>query len=186
MKYSNPNLDPKTIAVLNDIEKKFIKMRASGETIRDIAKKLNKSTHTICDWNKKYFHNIIEIQSSEFRELQKKIINYKTARLDFLKQEFDNVKKSLAKRNLAYEKDFWRYDDYLNLILRLSDIMDKFEFDMLTMAGNHKTIRAANVLNTENEEGEIVSVANSVSTTKNNDVTNTNTKQIINKHKLKK
>jgi hypothetical protein len=183
--------------VLSDIEKQFVQMRASGSTIRDIAKSLGKSTHTICDWNKKYFKDIIDIQSEEFRELQKKILSYKSARLDLLKDELDRIKKTWAGQDLEGEMDDdWDIDKYINTVLKLSDVMDKFELDMLSMASQHKNIRTANVLNTEGIEEEenltkeetgqeIASVANTRATVFKDKIADVEDEKVIENTELK-
>jgi len=71
-------LSPDLASALSGIEKQFIMMRSSGASVRDIAKKLKKSPHTICKWNKKFSNEIISARNFEFCDLQKKIIESKT------------------------------------------------------------------------------------------------------------
>ncbi|MCX6164057.1 MAG: helix-turn-helix domain-containing protein [Ignavibacteriae bacterium] len=74
MEYINPNISQKIAEKLSSIERQFIFMRAEGASIRDIAKKMKKSTHTVCNMNKKFSKQIFNIRNAQFSDLQKKVI----------------------------------------------------------------------------------------------------------------
>lgn len=125
---------------LADIERQFITLRSSGTSIRDIAKTLKKSTHTICDLNKKFSKDILTIRNNAFCELQKKIIDLKTSRLDFLKGEIERISKILKKQIMVDEKSpFSGYNDSLEIFVKLSELMSAFEDDMLRVGVNFKS-----------------------------------------------
>jgi len=72
IEYTNPDILTQTAGKLSDIERKFVHMRAGGATIKDIAKKLKKSTHTICDMNKKFTKHVFNIRNAQFSTFKKK------------------------------------------------------------------------------------------------------------------
>ena len=131
MKVKSMFSNEETKSALSAIERQFILMRSNGSSIRDIAKKLKKSTHTICDWNKKFYKELLEARNNIFCELQKKIIDSKTFRLDFLRSEINRVSKILSKENVNESGFGSNYDKILNYYAKLSDLMSSFEIDLL-------------------------------------------------------
>jgi hypothetical protein len=156
MEYSNPDLPEEAKTALSEIEKQFIAMRSSGLPIRKIAKSLNKSTRTIYKWNKKFYRNIVEINSEEFKELRNKIIRFKNTRLDFLIEEFKNVRDAMTKSELLYKKSHWDYEGYLETLLKISKLVDKFESDLLVPTANLQKIDESQIIDAENEEIELI------------------------------
>jgi len=120
------------------MEKQFVLMRSSGSSVRDIAKKLNKSTHTINNWNKKFAKEIIGIRNSEFCDLQKNIIESKTQRLNFLKSEFTRVSNLLKKQKIDVDETFGSYNKFLELYVKLSNLISSYESDILTVGVKFK------------------------------------------------
>jgi hypothetical protein len=139
-------------SALTGIEKQFIMMRSSGSSIRGISKKLKKSSRTICDWNKKFAKEIIGIRNSEFCELQKRVIETKTLRLNFLKREFERVSKLLEKHKIDVNETRGEYNKYLELFIKLSDLMSSCESDILTVGVKFKDNIEPEISNLENEE----------------------------------
>lgn len=137
-------------AALTGIEKQFILMRSSGSSIRDISQKLKKSTRTICDWNKKFAKEIIGARNAEFCELQKKIIESKTNRLKSLKCEFDKVSNLLKNHKVDVNSNFGSYNKFLELFVRLSDLMSSCETDILTVGVKFKDNIEPEINNSEN------------------------------------
>jgi hypothetical protein len=138
MELINIDLPPGLAPALTGIEKQFIIMRSSGASVRDIAAKLKKSTHTICNWNKKFAKEIISARNSEFCDLQKKVIESKTARLNNLKCEFERASKILKKHKMDVEDTFGGYNKFLELYIKLSDLMSSCESDILSVGVKFK------------------------------------------------
>ena len=138
MEYRNPNITPSITGKLSDIERQFIIMRAEGTSIRDIARKMKKSTHTICDMNKKFSKYIFNIRNAQFSELQREVIDLKRSRLNFLKGELEKVLKRLKENELSENKPPWEYNDSLSIFVRLSELMSACEYDMLSVGTNFK------------------------------------------------
>lgn len=138
MEYQNPDISPQTAQKLSAIERQFIFMRAEGSSIRDIAKKMKKSTHTICDMNKKFSKQIFNIRNAQFSELQKEVIDLKRFRLNFLKGELEKILKVLEKNKLTDDEPPWHYNDSLEIFIRLSKLMSECEFDVLSVGTNFK------------------------------------------------
>lgn len=138
MEYKNPNIDPKTAQKLSSIERQFIFMRANGDSIRDIAKKMKKSTRTVCGLNKKYSTHIFNIRNAQFSELQKKVIDLKSVRLNFLKNLIEKVIKILNNDEYLAEEPDWKFNDTLQIFIRLSELMSACEQDLLSVGTNFK------------------------------------------------
>jgi len=138
MDYTNPNLTPSEAARLTDIERKFLALRSSGTSIRDIAKKLKKSSRTICEWNKKYSNELLELRNKIFCDLQQKIIGSKTGRLEFLKNELDRIAAEM--KNAKVQRDGFSnpYTDALDLYMKLSDMISICEIDLLKVGINFR------------------------------------------------
>ncbi|MCX6166231.1 MAG: hypothetical protein NTU73_15450, partial [Ignavibacteriae bacterium] len=115
----NVDIPPGLASALTGIEKQFIMMRSSGSSIRDISKKLKKSSRTICDWNKKFAKEIIGLRNTEFCELQKKVIDTKTLLLNFLKREFERVSRLLEKHKMDVNESYGGYNKYLELFVKI-------------------------------------------------------------------
>jgi hypothetical protein len=163
MEYTNPDLPEEAKMALTEIEKQFISMRSSGLPIRKIAKNLNKSTRTICLWNKKFYRNIVEINSNELKEFRNKIIKFKNAHLDFLIEEFQNVKVAMAKSGMLYTKKNWDYEGYLETIMKISKLVEKFESDLLISSDSIQKIDESQIIDADSEDIEILSAENIVS-----------------------
>lgn len=138
MENINIDLPPRAESLFSDIERTFISMRASGASINNIAKTLKKSTHTICDWNKKYAQEILNIRYSEFCELQKKVIDLKSSRLNFIKEEVEKVEKIIKRTRLNPEEPIYDYETFLHLYFKLSDRMANYESEMLSVGVRYK------------------------------------------------
>lgn len=138
MEYTNPNISPQAADKLSSIERQFIFMRADGKSIREIAQKMKKSTHTICEMNKKFSKQIFNIRNAQFSELQKEVIDLKRIRLNFLKEELEKVLKVLRKNKLSQDEPAWQYNEFITIFVRLSDLMSACEYDMLSVGTNFK------------------------------------------------
>lgn len=138
MEYHNPNLSPKNAHKITDIEKQFILMRAKGVSIRDISKALKKSSRTICEWNKKFSPNILFERNKSFCELQKKVIELKNDRIDFVKQEIERISSFLKKCKVVDIGFGDNYDIVLNRFIKLSDLLTAYENDVLSVGINFK------------------------------------------------
>lgn len=165
MEYINENLSPHTIDRLTDIEKKFVFMRASGSSIREISKKLNKSTNTICAWNKKFSGQVLLSRNKAFCELQKKVIDLKNSRIDFLKKEIERITKILAKLDMKQQPPFSHYDNLFGRFVKLSDTLTAYENDILSIGLNFKDNIALEADITLENTGD-----NNTVTSENNDV----------------
>jgi len=99
--------------------KKFIELRSSGHTIREIAKILGKSTRTILLWNKKYCTVVFEVQSEELNEFKKKLLEEKKSRLEYLNLSLNKLKEKLDKTEIIV-----RYEKMLALFMKLSKSID--------------------------------------------------------------
>jgi len=160
MDYTNLNLSEKAKIALTEIEKQFIEMRSSGMPIRQIAESLNKSTHTICNWNKKYYKNIVEISSKEFKALRDKIVKFKSTRLDILIDEFKNVKEAMSKSDVLTKKNYYDYDGYLGLLMKLSKQIEEFEADLIVSSKKESDFNESKIIDAENEDVELISENN--------------------------
>jgi transposase len=138
MDYTNPDISPSAAARLTDIERRFLALRSSGSSIRDIARKLNKSSRTICEWNKKYSNNLLELRKNIFCDLQKKIIDSKTERLEFLKKELDRIATHMKNEKLHHDGFSNPYSKALELYIKLSDIISVCEIDLLKVGINFR------------------------------------------------
>lgn len=125
MDYTNKNFDEATKSKLSSIEEQFINMRATGQTVRQIARKLKKSTQTICDLNKKYFRQISDIRNEKLEVLQKRMYEQKQERLDFLSEQLQILKEN-AKENEV----FLNYERSITLAIKISLALNKCERDM--------------------------------------------------------
>jgi hypothetical protein len=138
MKDINIELPPGFGAALTAMEKQFISMRSSGSSIKDIARTLKKSNQTVCDWNKKFAKEILTLRYSEFCNLQKKVIDLKSSRLDFIKKEIERVKNILQKQKISKDESLYEYNKILELYFKLSDKMSNFESEMLMVGIRYK------------------------------------------------
>jgi transposase len=111
---------------LSDFEKEFFKMRTTGYSVRDIAKKLKKSTNTVCRLNKKYFREITDIKNAKLEDLQKKIIEQKKERLEFLKEQLYILNSKIYSSEIIM-----RYEEMVKLALKISDSINKCEKEMM-------------------------------------------------------
>jgi hypothetical protein len=138
MDYRIPNISPGTASKLTDIERQFLSMRSSGSSIREIASKLKKSTHTICDWNKKFSKDLLELRKKVFCELQQKIIDSKTSRMDFLKKELEKISTKLNETEI-YSSGFKNdYENVLKYYTKISDLLTACEIELLNVGINFK------------------------------------------------
>lgn len=165
MKDINIELPPGFGAALTAMEKQFISMRSSGSSIKDISKILKKSTHTICDWNKKFAKVILDLRYSEFCDLQKKVIDLKSSRIDFIKNEIEKVKKVLLRQKINKDESLYEYNKFLELYFKLSDRMSNYESEMLMVGVRYKDNISPEtgineVENTENTENIVAPIAN--------------------------
>jgi hypothetical protein len=138
MKDINIDLPPGFGSALSAMEKQFVKLRSSGSSIRDIAKKLKKSTTTICSWNKKFSRNILSARNKSFCELQKKVIDLKNSRIDFLKSEIERISKILKKSDMKECGGFSGYDSLFSRFVKISEILSAYENDILNVGINFK------------------------------------------------
>jgi hypothetical protein len=138
MDYTNPDISPSAAARLTDIERRFLALRSSCTSIRDIAKKLKKSTHTICDWNKKYSKELLDLRNKVFCDLQQKIIDSKTERLEFLKKELDRIATDMKNEKLHHDGFSNPYTKALELYMKISDIITVCELDLLKVGLNFR------------------------------------------------
>ncbi|MBI5403416.1 MAG: hypothetical protein HY959_08425 [Ignavibacteriae bacterium] len=132
------NASPGLISKISDIERRFLTLRSSGTSIREIAKKLKKSTHTICEWNKKFSKDLLELRNKVFCNLQQKIIDSKTERLEFLKKELARISEEMKNAELHPAGFNNPYGDALNLYLKLSDMISVCEIDLLKVGINFR------------------------------------------------
>lgn len=142
-------------------------LRTQGYAVRDIAKRLKKSTNTICNLNKKYFKEILDIRNAKLEELQKIIIEQKQDRLDFLKEQL-----LILKERINHSEVLMRYDNMVKLALKISDSLNKCERDMLLNRITDNTLNN-NVIGTEdhnNEENKEVNTENEISDNKITDL----------------
>jgi transposase len=138
MEYHNPNVSPNLAEKLTAIERMFITMRSNGSSIRDIAKKLRKSTNTISSWNRKFDRHIIALRNYEFCDLQKKIIESKSIRLKILKNELEKISAVMQNFKFDSEQSDWEYKEILSTFVQLSNLMTDCEFDLLTVGVKYK------------------------------------------------
>ncbi len=138
MEYTRTNMPPHLKTALTDIEKQFIALRANGCSIRDIAKTLKKSTSTVCEWNKKFFRDILSQRNKAFCELQKKVIDLKNSRIDFLKKEIGRITSVLEKFDVTDNDVFSGYDKIFNRFERLSNLLSVYENEVLSIGVNFK------------------------------------------------
>jgi transposase len=175
-----------TKSALSAIERQFILMRSNGSSIRDIAKKLKKSTHTICNWNKKFSKELLDARNNIFCELQKKIIDSKTSRLDFLRSEINRVSKILSKEKVIESGFGSNYDKILNYYARLSDLMSSFEIDLLKVGVDFRNnIEPESNLPEKEDENSAVACLRQVAEN-NNNVTENVSKENTKNQELKK
>lgn len=123
---------------LTEIEKQFIQMRSSGLSINSIARQLKKSTHTISDWNKKYADIVLVGRNAEFCELQKKVIEFKLLRLNFLKSEVFRISEILSKIDVGGSNEEYEYEDLFEWFIKLCDLMISYESDLFKVGVNFK------------------------------------------------
>jgi hypothetical protein len=150
----NVDIPPGLASALTGIEKQFLMLRSSGSSIRDIAKTLKKSTHTISNWNKKFAKDLLNLRNSEFCELQKKVIESKTERLNLLKSEFNRASNLLKKHKMDVNETYGGYNKYLELFVKLSDLMSSCESDILTVGVRFKDNIDSEISLTELEKDE--------------------------------
>jgi hypothetical protein len=107
---------------MNQLEqiKKFIELRSSGHSIREISGILNKSKSTILKWNKQYCSVVFEVQSEELKEFKKKLLDEKKSRLEYLNLNFAKLKEKLNKSEIIM-----RYDKLLLLLMKVSKSIDE-------------------------------------------------------------
>jgi hypothetical protein len=154
MKNINIDLPPGLESTISAMEKKFILMRSSGDSIREISKKLKKSTHTICDWNKKFAKEILNARNAEFCDLQKEVIESKTARLKLLKNEFNRSSNILKKQKIDVNETFGSYQKFLELFVKLSELMSSCESDILSVGVKFKDNIEPEINSSEFEKDE--------------------------------
>jgi hypothetical protein len=181
----NIDLPPGLESTITAMEKKFILIRSSGDSIRNISKTFKKSTHTICDWNKKFAKKILDARNAEFCDLQKEVIESKTACLKLIKNEFNRSSNILKKQKIDVNETFGGYEKFLDFFVKHSELMSSCESDILFVGVKFK----------DNIEPEINSAKfekdkNATETTEN--MSNTNKpvaeteKKVIDNSELKK
>ncbi|MBI5402902.1 MAG: helix-turn-helix domain-containing protein [Ignavibacteriae bacterium] len=138
MDYRIPNISPGTASKLSDIECKFLTLRSSGSSVREIARKLKMSSRTVCDWNKKFSKELLELRNKVFCDLQQKIIDSKTERLDFLKKELKRIAEKMENAKLDSNGFSNPYGDALSLYIKLSDMISICEIDLLKVGINFR------------------------------------------------
>jgi hypothetical protein len=138
MEQINIDLPPYLGSMLSDAEKQFVKLRSSGSSIRNIAKTMKKSPSTICEWNKKFSRNILSERNKAFCELQKKVIELKNKRIDFLKNEIERVIAVLKKCSIKESGGFFGYDSLFARFVKISNILSAYEHDILNVGINFK------------------------------------------------
>jgi len=99
--------------------KTFISLRSSGHSLRETAKILNKSLNTMVNWNKKYCSVVFEVQTEEFKEFKKKLLEEKKSRLENLNIHFSKILSKLDESQILL-----RYDRMLSLLIKLSKSID--------------------------------------------------------------
>jgi hypothetical protein len=149
MDYRNENINERTKMKLCSIEEQFINMRASGQTVRQIARKMKKSNKTICDLNKKYFREVSDLRNEKLSVLQKKIFEQKQSRLDFLTEQLLIVKETISKKEV-----FMTYDELVTLAIKISGALNKCESDMLISDLISETDLDENTHKSETRSGE--------------------------------
>lgn len=102
--------------------KKFIELRASGHSLRDIAGVVGISTHTLVKWNRKYCNVVFEVQSEEIKAFKNKILQEKLARLEYLNSKFAHIKEKIDETELML-----RNDKMLLLLMKISKSIDECE-----------------------------------------------------------
>jgi len=109
---------------MNQLEKikKFIELRASGHSIRDIAQIVGVSNRSLIKWNRKYCNVIFEVQSEEIKSFKNKILQEKLSRLEYLNSKFSDVKQKLDESELML-----RHDKLLLLLMKISKSIDECE-----------------------------------------------------------
>ncbi len=106
--------------------KKFIELRSSGHSLRDISKIIGKSPCTLVKWNKKYCSVVFEVQSGELKEFKKKLLEEKKSRLEYLNFKFNKLKEKLDKSEIIL-----RYDRALKLLLSVSMSIDNCQKNLV-------------------------------------------------------
>jgi len=150
MDYTYDKLSDKTKAKLCSIEDLFINMRASGYTVRDIARKLKKSNQTVSDMNKKYFRQVAKLRNEKLELLQKRIFEKKQERLDFLTEHLRVIIEVLNKKEV-----YITYERLVLLAIKVSNAINKSENDMLIT-----DILADNVAESETQDKDSCSGTN--------------------------
>jgi hypothetical protein len=142
------------INLMDNLEqiKKFIELRSSGHTIREIAKILNKSVNTILKWNKQYCSVVFEVQSEELSEFKKKLLEEKKSRLDFLNMNFTKLKEKLDRSEIIM-----RYDKMLFLLMKLSRSIDECQRNIVLseISENLPDIDENDIINEINKEENV-------------------------------
>jgi hypothetical protein len=106
--------------------KKFIELRSSGLTLRDIAKTLNRSLTTIVKWNKQYSSITFEVQSEELKEFKQKLLEEKKSRLNYLNNNFIKIRDRLENSEIIL-----RYDKMLVMLMKLSKSIDECQRNLV-------------------------------------------------------
>jgi hypothetical protein len=99
--------------------KKFIELRSSGYSLRDISKILILSSHTLVKWNKKYCSVVYEVQSEELNAYKRKILDEKLSRLEYLNSKYTKLKEKIDNAEIIM-----RYDRMLILLMKISKSID--------------------------------------------------------------
>lgn len=124
--------------------KKFIELRSSGLTLRDIAKTLNRSLTTIVKWNKQYSSIAFEVQSEELKEFKQKLLEEKKSRLNYLNNNFIKIRDRLENSEIIL-----RYDKMLVMLMKLSKSIDECQRNIVLteVTENFNKIDENSVLN---------------------------------------
>lgn len=176
---------------LTGIEKQFIMMRSSGASVREISKTLKKSHRTICNWNKKFAKEIIGVRNSEFCDLQKKVIDSKTERHNFLKGEFEKVTKIIKRKKIDVNDYSGDYNKFLDLYVKLADLMSSCESDIMTVGVKFKDNIEPEISQNEleqeknNETPETVAQSGNIATQNGNIIVEESEEENIDNSKVK-
>jgi len=106
--------------------KKFIELRSSGHSLREISGIIGKSINTVRKWNNKYFSVVFEVQSEELSEFKKKLLEEKKSRLDYLNLSFTKLKEKLERSEIIM-----RYDKMLVLLMKTSKSIDDCQKNLI-------------------------------------------------------
>ncbi len=84
----------------NETKEKFIELRATGKSYKNISQDLGVSKPTLIQWSKEFSNEIANMKAIEMDDLQERFYICKKRRIELLGEQVEAIKTELSTREL--------------------------------------------------------------------------------------